>query len=75
MQTFKRQPSLPNNSWHLTDHTSRAPEERVKVFVRVRPAFTREIRQDETALSFRSPKSENFADIMSARLSEDSRAT
>jgi len=45
------------------------------VYARVRPAFTKEIKQDETALSFRSPKSENFGDIFSARLSEDSRAT
>jgi hypothetical protein len=45
--------------------------ERVKVYVRVRPAFPKEIRQDETALSFKSPRSDQIPEVLSSRGSED----
>jgi len=70
MQVFKRDNSQ-GSTFGLSDRQREQGPERVKVFVRVRPAFPKEIRQDEAALSFRSPRGDQIPEILSSWGSED----
>jgi hypothetical protein len=69
MQSYKQQ--LPASSSWITQQSADGEGDRVKVYARVRPAFPREIRQDETALSFRNLEAQSENSKRSERANQD----